>query len=86
MEKKLSTVVDREETWRIWEEYRRHTFAQFQRQAKRGLYLDNTYSLRENPSSDYRDIMNNAFTGWDDEDEQRVEAWLAKTAPSRPGD
>ena len=72
----LKSVVDREETLRLWEEYRRHTFAQFQRQAKRGLYVDNTYSLRQCPSSDYREIMNNAFTGWDDEDEERVTRWL----------
>jgi arylsulfatase K len=78
MEKMLSSLVDRKETWRIWEDYRRHTFAQFQRHAKRGLYWDESYSLRGNPSSDYREIMNNAFTGWSDEDEERVEAWLAK--------
>ncbi len=76
MEELLASVVDREETWRVWEEYRRHTFAQFQRQAKRGLYLDSSYSLRKSPSSDYGEIMNNAFTGWDEEDEARVEQWL----------
>lgn len=80
MENLLATQVDREETWRIWEEYRRHTFAQFQRQAKRGLYLDNSYSLETNPSSDYQEIMNNAFTGWDEEDEARVNQWLKNTS------
>jgi arylsulfatase K len=74
----LESVVDRQETLRLWEAYRRHTFAQFQRQAKRGLYLDNSYSLRQCPSSDYRAIMDNAFTGWDDEDEERVTRWLRK--------
>jgi arylsulfatase K len=73
----IESVVDREETLCVWEAYRRHTFAQFQRQAKRGLYVDNTYGLRQCPSSDYREIMNNAFTGWDDEDEARVARWLA---------
>jgi len=81
MEQLLASVVDREETWRTWEEYRRHTFAQFQRQAKRGLYLDNTYSLGKNPSSDYHQIMNNAFTGWDGEDEARVNQWLSQANP-----
>ncbi len=75
----LESVIDRKETLRIWEDYRRHTFAQFQRQAKRGLYLDQGYSLRKSPSSDYREIMNNAFTGWSDEDETRVAQWLATT-------
>jgi len=77
MTRLLESVVDREETLRLWEEYRRYTFAQFQRQAKRGLYLDNSYSLRNCPSSDYGEIIGNAFAGWDDEDEERVTRWLA---------
>ncbi len=76
LEKLLAAQVDRQQTWRLWEEYRRHAFAQFQRQAKRGLYLDNSYALSKNPSSDYHQIMNNAFTGWDAEDEARVNRWL----------
>jgi len=78
METELNKIVDRPETLKNWNDYRRHNFAQFQRQAKRGLYLDNGYSLRKNPSSDYREIMNNSFTGWDDEDEARVNTWLQK--------
>jgi len=80
MEQLLASVVDREETWRIWEEYRRHQFAQFQRQAKRGLYWDSSYSLSKNPSSDYHQIMNNTFTGWDEEDEARAEKWLKEAS------
>jgi arylsulfatase K len=72
----LDSQVDRAETFRVWEDYRRHNFAQFQRQAKRGLYLDDSYSLKDNPSSDYRTLMDNAFTGWDEADEARVSAWL----------
>ena len=77
MEKLLSSVVDREATFRIWEDYRRHTFAQFQRQAKRGLYWDDSYGLNGNPSSDYEALMRNTFTGWDEEDEARANRWLA---------
>lgn len=76
LESLLNSQVDREATWRIWEDYRRHAFAQFQRQAKRGLYWDSSYSLRGNPSSDYKTLMNNTFTGWDEEDEARVNRWL----------
>jgi len=79
MEALLATQVDRAATWRLWEQYRRQTFAQFQRQAKRGLYLDDSYSLRGKPSSDYQAIMNNAFTGWTDADEARVSQWLEST-------
>jgi len=74
----LDGQVDRKATFELWSEWRRHNFAQFQRQAKRGLYSDNSYSLRGNPSSDYHDIMNNAFTGWTEEDEARVGDWLEK--------
>ena len=76
MEKQLSSLVDREATLQTWEEYRRHTFAQFQRQAKLGLYWDDSYALRGNPSSEYEALMSNAFTGWDEEDEARVNQWL----------
>jgi len=76
MEEFLGTIVDREETLKVWEDYRRHNFAQFRRQAKRGLYWDASYSLRGNPSSDYDALMRNTFTGWDEEDEARVERWL----------
>ncbi len=81
----LDAEVDREATLRTWEEWRRHGFAQFQRQARRGLYHDRSYALREKPSSDYRDLMNNAFTGWTEEDEARVAAWLGDGRGSSRG-
>ena len=77
MQALIDAQVDRAATCRIWEDYRRHNFAQFQRQAKRGLYLDDSYSLAGNPSSEYEVLMDNTFTGWDEEDEARVQAWLA---------
>lgn len=76
MEALLAEQVDREATWSIWGDYRKHSFAQFQRQAKRGLYWDSSYSLRGNPSSDYSELMSNTFTGWTEEDEARVNEWL----------
>lgn len=71
----LDGEVDREATLGIWHDWRKHNFAQFQRQAKRGLYLDNSYALSEHPSSDYHEIINNALTGWTEEDEARVTNW-----------
>lgn len=76
LEHHLSSTVNRKETSRNWEDYRKHTFAQFRRQAKRGLFYDDSYSLAKNPSSDYYEILNNTFTGWSDEDESRVDEWL----------
>lgn len=70
--------VDREGVLKIWHEWRRHNFAQFQRQAKRGLYYDSSYSLRDNPSSDYNKLLKNTFTGWTEEDEARVQEWIKK--------
>ena len=72
----LDSRVDRKAVLDVWENWRKHNFAQFRRQAKRGLYLDNSYNLRSNPSSDYREIMNNVFTGWTAGDEARVDEWL----------
>jgi hypothetical protein len=40
------------------------------------LYFDNTYGLREKPSSDYHEIIDNALTGWTEEDERRVDEWM----------
>jgi arylsulfatase K len=74
----LDSEVDRQAALETWEDYRRHNFAQFQRQAKRGLYRDSSYALRDNPSSDYHAIMDNAFTGWTEKDEARVTEWLEK--------
>lgn len=74
----LDGEADRKATLEAWEEYRRHNFAQFQRQARRGLYLDASYSLMDTPSSDYDDIIHNVFTGWTDEDEARVADWLSQ--------
>lgn len=72
----LDGEVDRKATLEVWHTWRRHSFAQFQRQAKRGLYLDDDYALSENPSSDYREILDNAMTGWTEEDERRIADWL----------
>jgi hypothetical protein len=70
--------VDRAATLRTWNEYRRHSFAQFRRQALRGLYVDDSYGLADRPASDYATLMDNAFTGWSAEDEARVAAWLER--------
>jgi hypothetical protein len=72
----IDAQVDRKATLKAWEEWRRHNFMQFRRQAKRGLYFDNTYGLREKPSSDYHEIIDNALTGWTEEDERRVDEWM----------
>lgn len=80
----IDAQVDRKATLKAWEDWRRHAFAQFRRQAKRGLYLDDSYALSQSPSSDYHEIINNALTGWSKEDEARVVDWLGADAAT-PG-
>ena len=72
----LDRAVDRRATLEAWEGWRRHNYAQFRRQAKRGLYLDDSYALRGCPSSDYRTLVDNALTGWSDQDEERATRWM----------
>lgn len=72
----LREIVDYEQTHENWQDYCKSAFRQWRHQAKRGLYVDDSYSLRNNPSSDYWTIMDNCFTGYNEEDEQAVEKWL----------
>lgn len=72
----LRSVVDVDETHRRLMAYNRDSFRQWRRQAKCGLYVDRSYGLRDHPSSDYWKIMNNAFSGFDHEDEKKIERWL----------
>ena len=78
MEAELRAIVDDEQTHRDWQDYCRSAFRQWRRQALRGLYVDDAYSLRGRPSSDYWTIMDNCFTGYGPQDEERVLRWLAE--------
>jgi len=72
----LRSVVDYDQTHRDWVAYCKEAFRQWRRQALRGLHVDGSYSLNENPSTDYWKIMDNCFTGYDQGDEKTVEKWL----------
>ncbi len=72
----LREVVDYEQCHRDWQDYCKSEFRQWQRQARRGLYVAGSYALAGNPSSDYRTIMDCCFTGYNDDDEKLVENWL----------
>ena len=74
----LREIVDYEQTHRDWLAYCKEEFRQFRRQAQRGLYLDGSYSLKGNPSRDYWKIMDNAFTGYNQDDEKIVNQWLVE--------
>lgn len=79
LDRELRAIVDCEQTHRDVVDYNREAFRQWRRQARRGLFREASYGLRDCPSSDYRAIMNNAFDGWDDDDERVVDRWLAET-------
>jgi arylsulfatase A-like enzyme len=72
----LRAILDYEQTHRDWLSYCKSAFGQWRRQAKRGLYVDASYALRGAPSSDYWQIMDNAFTGYNRDDEEKVARWL----------
>lgn len=76
LDKELRSIVDYEQTHRDWLAYNKEAFREWRRQAKRGLYVDGSYALRERPSTDYWEIMDNAFTGYNQEDEKTVQRWL----------
>jgi arylsulfatase K len=76
LDQELNSIVDCQKVHHDWQNYCKNAFTQWRRQAKRGLYVDNSYSLRNNPSSDYWAIMGNCFTGYDQSDEEKVNQWL----------
>ena len=78
LDAELRKIVDYEQTHRHWQDYCKSAFRHWQRQAKRGLYVDDSYSLRDNPSAEYWTIMDNCFTGYDQNDEKTVEKWLSE--------
>jgi arylsulfatase K len=76
LDAELRKVVDYEQTHSDWQAYCKEACREWRRQAQRGLYVDNSYSLKGNPSSDYWTIMDNCFTGYNEDDEAVVERWL----------
>ena len=72
----LRSLVDYEQVNRDWTAYCKEAFRQWRRQALRGMYVDGSYGLKGNPSTDYWKIMDNSFTGYDRDDEKIVEKWL----------
>jgi arylsulfatase K len=77
LDAELRSIVDYDQCNRDWIAYCKEEFRQWRRQAKRGLHVDESYALEGNPSTDYREIMDNCFTGYDQGDEKIVEKWLS---------
>ena len=76
LDTELRSVVDYEQTHRDVMVYNKQSFIQWRRQARRGLYLDASYGLRGRPASDYWTLMDNVFTGYNGDDEEKVDQWL----------
>ncbi len=74
----LRAIVDYDQTHQDWTAYCKAAFRQWRRQARRGLYVDGSYALKGNPSNDYWKIMDNCFTGYDQDDEETVKKWLGE--------
>ena len=78
LDAELRAMIDYEQTHRDVTAYNKAAFGQWRRQAQRGLYVDRHYALADSPSNNYRRIMDNCFTGYDQRDEETVERWLAQ--------
>ena len=76
MDSELRRIVDYEQTHRDLLAYNKEAFRQWRRQAMRGLHVDGRYGLENNPSTDYWRIMDNCFTGYNEDDEELVNQWL----------
>lgn len=76
LDAELRRIVDYPQTHQDWIDYCKSAFRQWRRQAQRGLYVDESYALAGAPSSDYCKIMDNAFTGYSQDDERTVQRWL----------
>ena len=76
MDSELRSIVDYERTHRDLLAYNKEAFRQWRRQAMRGLHLDGSYALEGAPSTDYWKIMDNCFTGYNEDDEALVNQWL----------
>ena len=76
MDSELRSIVDYEQTHRDLLAYNKEAFRQWRRQAMRGLHVDGRYGLENNPSTDYWRIMDNCFTGYNEDDEELVNQWL----------
>lgn len=76
MDTELRSIVDYEQTHSNWQDYCKEAFRQWRRQAKHGLHVDGSYGLSGKPSTDYMCIMDNCFTGFDEQDEAVIEQWL----------
>ena len=76
LDAELRRIVNYEQTHRDVVTFCQQQFREWRRQAQRGVYVDNTYGLAGKPSSDYWTLMDNVFTGYDQEDEAKIERWL----------
>ena len=77
LDTELCSIVDYEQCHQDWLDYCKEEFRQWRRQAKRKIHVDGSYTLEGKPSSDYWEIMDNCFTGYDENDEKLVDQWLA---------
>ena len=76
LDTELRSIVDYEQTHRDLVAYNKEEFRQWRRQAMRGLHVDDSYTLKDNPSTDYWRIMDNCLTGYNQADEEIVKKWL----------
>ena len=76
LDAELRSIVDYDRVNSDWLAYCKKAFRQWRDEARQGLHTDKSYGLKGNPTNDYWKIMDNCFTGYNQDDEATVEKWL----------
>ncbi|MFP4029632.1 MAG: sulfatase [Candidatus Brocadiia bacterium] len=77
MDKKLRDIVDYEEVHERCIRYDKESFREWRKQAKAGQFTDTSYSRSaDDPATTYEEIMANAYVGWSEEHEEKLNRWL----------
>jgi hypothetical protein len=74
----LRQIVDYEECHERCMKYCKESFIEWRSEAKAGKYEDSSYSRKDRkPARTYEEIMDNCYTGFSDEHEAQLDAWLS---------
>ena len=77
MDRELRSIVDYEEVHQRVIKYDRASFREWRERAKAGEFTDSSYSRKHGePATTYEEIMANAYVGYSQEHEEKLNRWL----------
>ena len=77
MDEELRSIVDYEEVHDRVIRYDKAAFREWRKRAKAGEFSDTSYSrTAENPATTYEEIMANAYVGYSEEHEEKLNRWM----------